>query len=509
MMDPKTILLGIDVGATSIKAGAFSPEGQLLVLESAPNSPTPQPGGAPEWRIWDLEAIWSKVCGCTRRLRENLSGAVEVKGVAVSGFGTDGVPMALDGRQLYPCISWHCARTVPQARQSNAILGAQRIYEITGYHNYPINTLNRLLWLKENAPGVLENTAYWLHVQDYIVFRLTGEFSTESTIASTTMCLHLKKRAWAEDLLSQVGLTSRIFSPLYESGSRVGSVTSTAAEESGIPKGAPVATGGHDTELAILGAGIQRKETFLDINGTWEILMAITDFCDPSEFGLTHGLDWECHAVPGWWNCQALMLAGGAIEWIRHQFYRDSPDYATLMDEASRAPLAANHVVLLPAFVRGMGPAQAHDPLGALIGLTTQTTREDIARATFEGLSYQFYQQIHAIEQSLNVQADSIRVTGGGQKNPFWMQMKADMSGRALDIVQNVESALLGAAILAGIGGGVYRDAFDALDAIPIPVETIEPDLAAHNRYQEHYEKVISKIPESMEKTFRLIHDFA
>ncbi|HXK95506.1 MAG TPA: FGGY-family carbohydrate kinase, partial [bacterium] len=106
-------------------------------------------------------------------------------------------------------------------------------------------------------------------------------------------------------------------------------------------------------------------------------------------------------------------------------------------------------------------------------------------------------------------QADSIRVTGGGQKNPFWMQMKANMSGRALDIVQNVESTLLGAAILAGIGGGVYRDAFDALDAIPIPVETIEPDLAAHNRYQEHYEKVISKIPESMEKTFRLIHDFA
>jgi len=505
-MKNQEILLGIDIGATGIKVGAFAGDGRLLVVAGAANGPKPQPGGSPEWRIWDLEEIWTAVCDCARRALAELGNAQAVKGVAVTGFGTDGVPMSRSGQMLYPCISWHCARTVPQSKTVGKKLGAERIYRTTGYHNYPINTLNRFLWLKENAPGVLEKTDYWLQVPDYIVYRLTGEFSTECTSASTMMCADIRRRAWAKDLLADIGLPSDFLTAIRESGSRVGAVTAAASEASGIPREAVVSTGGHDTELAILGAGIDRKGTFLDINGTWEILMAVTDFCEPSTADFSHGLDWECHAVPGWWNCQALMIAGGVIEWIRAHFYRESSSYEAILREAAEAPPGSNQVCLLPAFVRGMGPAQAFDPLGAILGLTTQTTRGDIARAAFEGLSYQFYQQIGAIETSLGVKADSVRVTGGGQKNPFWMQMKADMSGRALDVLQNVESTLLGAVILAGIGCGMYRDNQDALQAVSIPFETVEPNREAHEFYRERYEQVISTIPQNMETVFRTIH---
>lgn len=505
-MTAEAVLLGFDMGATSVKVGAFSVEGKLLAVQSAPNAPKPQINAPAEWRVWDVEEIWQNLCACCKAVLAKLDEPYEVKGVAVSGFGVDGVPMTREGKQLYPCISWHCGRTVPQSKKLSDTVGNQRLYELTGYHNYAICTLNRFLWLQENEPNVLEKMDYWLHVQDYIAYRLTGRFSTESTIASTTLFLDIKKRAWAEDLLNELELTSEYLSPLYDSGTPIGPITEEASLATGISQGAIVATGGHDTELAILGTGVNRKETFLDINGTWEILMAITDSCQPSMEGYSKGLDWECHAIPGWWNIQALMLAGGVIDWIRGQFYRDNASYEAMIQEASEAPLGANNICILPALVRGMGPSQGYDPLGAILGITTQTSRGDVARAMFEALSYQFYQQIEAIEKSVGIKADSIRVTGGGQKNPFWMQMKADLSGRALDVLQNVESTLLGAAILAGLGSGIYRNADEALGMIQIPVETVEPDMKRHEQYRERYEKVIAQIPVQMEGVFKAIH---
>ncbi len=508
-MNDNAVLLGIDIGATSVKVGAFSLDGRLLEVSSAPNGPKPQPDSPPEWRIWDLEEMWSSICRCSHKTMSKLPSSVEVKGIAVSGFGADGVPMTKDGQMLYPCISWHCSRTVPQSQKVSQILGTKRIYKTTGYHNYPINTLNRFLWLKENAPEALEKADYWLHVQDYIVYCLTGEFSTESTIASTMMCMNLAQRTWAEELLNEIGLSSDLLSPLFESGSKVGTVTQDASKASGIPAGSIVAAGGHDTELAILGSGVNRKETFLDVNGTWEILMAITDTCNPTDYEFDHGLDWECHAIPRWWNYQALMIAGGCIEWIRNQFYRDGSDYDVMIQEASDSPIGSNNVYLLPAFVRGMGPAQAHDPLGTFLGITTQTVRGDIARATFEALTYQFYQQIGAIEKSSGVKADSLRVAGGGQRNPFWMQMKADMCGWTLEVLKNVEATLLGAAILAGIGGGVYKNADEALENINIPVEHVDPKSENHHRYLERYAQVVSKIPENVEPVYKIIHSYS
>lgn len=501
-----TVLLAIDIGATSVKTGAFSQEGKLLAVESAPNGPKPQPNSPPEWRIWDVDEIWHSICQCSKTVMAILVNP-EVKGIAVTGFGADGVPMKKDGTILYPCISWHCSRTAPQSKSVAEKIDAKELYRITGYHNYPINTFNRFLWMKENAPQALEQAEYWLHVQDYIVYKLTGEFSTECTIASTEMALDLSQRTWSDQLFGQFGIPKDFLSPLHESGSPIGPVTAEASKQSGIPAGCTVVTGGHDTEMALIGAGISSPDTFLDINGTWEILMAITNRCQPSDADYSCGLDWECHAIPGWWNCQALMIAGGVIEWIRKQFYRNENDaYSAMITEALNSPLGSNNVCIIPAFVRGMGPSQAYDPTGAIVGITTQTTRDDIARATFECLTYQFYQQIEAIERSFGVNAKTVRVTGGGQKNPFWMQMKADISGRSLDVLQDVESSMLGAAVLAGIGSGVYKDLAEALNTVHIPTETIEPNMQLHQQYKERFQSVVSKIPPQMETAFQTLH---
>lgn len=504
-MKAQQILLGIDIGATSVKGAAMAPDGTMLASHSEANAPVAQPDSPPEWRIWDLESMWQSICTCSRSVMSKV-GAASIAGVAVSGFGTDGVPVSASGEILYPCISWHCGRTVSTTGKVTSQYGAEAIYERTGYHNYPINAFNRLVWLQENAPGVLDQAGAWLAVQDYIVYRLTGVFSTELTIASTMMCLDIRNRTWATSWLQQAGINPDLFSPLHESGSPVGPVTRAGSEESGIPAGTTVVTGGHDTELAILGAGVHTSDTFLDINGTWEILMAISQQCNPGKADFANGLDWECHALPGWWDCQALMIAGGVIEWAKSMLYSSQDAYDTMIDEAASVSPGANGITLLPAFVRGMGPAQAHDPLGTFLGISTQTTRADLAAATFEGLTFQFYQQVCALESSLGVKASSIRVTGGGQKNPFWMQLKADISGRSIDVLQGVESTLVGAAILAGLGSGVYFDIRDAMNRISFPVETVEPRMDIHEQYQELYHNVVSKIPPSLKDTYALIH---
>ena len=510
MASKERLLLGIDIGATSIKAGVFTPQGRLVGLAARPNGPKPEPGGQEGWLIWDAEEIWGKACACVRQAAAEAAAAGQVLGVSVTGFGTDGTPLDDHGHQLYPIISWHDSRCLPQRDWLNEKVGPYRIYEITGYHNYPINALNRWMWLKENAPEALARCRHWLQVQDYIAFRLSAGYSTDCTIASTTMALDLRTRTWSTELLEAAGIDPSMLSPASEGGTKIGEVTQAAAERTGLPVGAAVVTGGHDCEMATLGAGVVEEETFVDITGTWEIILANLDHFTPSREAFAAGLDHECHAFPGYYNCQGLMLAGGVVEWVRSHFYRETPEperaYATMLEEAEATPLGCDGVVVLPAFVRGMGPAQAHDPLGTILGLRTTTQRGQVVRATFEATCFQLRQQLEAIERCHDLKAESLRAVGGAQKNPLWLQMKADVTGRTVQAPLHEEITLLGAAILAGVGSGVYADVREALRTIPFPLTTYEPDGRRFEQYGDLYSRVYLKIAESLEPVYRAVH---
>lgn len=488
MMDD--LLLGVDIGATGIKTGCFTPEGHLLALAGRRNGPVPQPGGESGWLIWDAGAVWDAVCQCIRECLETVGDAARIRAVACTGFGADGIPVAADGTLLYPFISWHDARTVPQRREMSERVGDRRIFEITGYHNYPINTLNRLLWLRQHEPGVLDRTHRWLQIQDYVAYQLSGAFTTECTIASTTMMLDLGKRTWSEEMLAAGGVDPLILPPISEAGTQIGAVTRAAAEATGLKAGTPVVTGGHDCEIAVLGAGAVRSDMFLDITGTWEILIAKVDAFRPTDAQREVGLDYECHAVPGQWICQSLMIAGGVVEWVREQFYRDHRGDAVYEAMLADAAQPAGGVHVLPSFVRGMGPAAKHKALGTILGLTTATARGQIVRATFEGLCFQLRQQVDALQEAAGVKAECLRVVGGGQKNPLWLQLKADATGLPVEITTNPEVTLLGVAILAGVGCGIYRDVDDAMGRIDFGTDAYEPDANAHAALEDRYQNV-------------------
>ncbi|MBI4556388.1 MAG: hypothetical protein HY706_02280 [Candidatus Hydrogenedentes bacterium] len=500
------LLLGVDVGATGIKTGLFTPDGRLAALAGRRNGPVHQPDGAPNWLIWDADDIWRKVCECIRECLGKVGDPGQVRAIACTGFGADGVPLSRDGHQLYPFISWHCSRTLPQSQEVARRVGDARIFEITGYHNYPINTLNRLLWLRQNRPDVLDQAHRWLQMQDYVAFCLSGEFSTECTIASTTMMLDMARRDWSAEMLEAAGVNPSILPPISEAGAPIGAVTSQAAEATGLQKGTPVVTGGHDCEIAVLGAGVNQRDIFIDITGTWEILVAAVDHFQPRPEQHECGLDYECHALPKQWICQSLMIAGGVLEWIREKFYSDVPDNDVYQKMFADAEVPSDGVYVLPSFVRGMGPAARYHSLGTVLGLTTATSRGQVVRAALEGLCFQLRQQMDAVQTAVGTQATRLRVVGGGQKNPLWLQMKADMTGLPVEITTNPEVTLLGVAILAGIGGRVYQDIGDALERIAFPTEVFEPNSQCHQAFTIPYQSVYRKIAPSLAEVYSATH---
>ncbi|MFH1742099.1 MAG: FGGY-family carbohydrate kinase, partial [bacterium] len=198
----------------------------------------------------------------------------------------------------------------------------------------------------------------------------------------------------------------------------------------------------------------------------------------------------------------ALMIAGGVIEWIGRQFYRDVSDpedlYRKMVEDAQRVPPGSEGVMVFPCWVGGMGPYFAYGSLGAVAGLSTTTDRSHIARATWEALCFQLRRQLDAIENETGLAAKKFRVIGGGQKNAFWTQMKADVTGRTAEVARFDEPTILGAAITAGIGAGLYQSVTDALNAIPFPVDEVEPNPQLRSVYEDFYESRTSKLAEGL-----------
>jgi xylulokinase len=200
------------------------------------------------------------------------------------------------------------------------------------------------------------------------------------------------------------------------------------------------------------------------------------------------------------------MIAGGVIEWIGANLYRDTPAdalYGVMVAEAETYGPGAGGVTVLPSFMRGMGPFQAFGSLGTILGITTTTTRGQIVRAVFEAACYQLARQMRVIEENTGAVCRRLRTLGGVQKNEFWLQMKADVTGLPVEVTANPEVTLLGAAILAGIGAGVYRDERDALSRMRFPLTVYEPDTGCHADYQERYEKVFAKVAPALREVYR------
>jgi xylulokinase len=300
------------------------------------------------------------------------------------------------------------------------------------------------------------------------------------------------------------GIQRGLLCDVHPSGTPLGEVTPAAAETTGLPAGTPVVLGGHDYLCGALPVGAFRPGVILDVSGTWEIVLATIPQPVLNPEVQRTGVTVEAHVARDRYAIWGGAVSSDMLEWYRQEYGFEAKqkaeacsgaDWDFLMEDAVAAPAGAHGVMFLPHMSGAGCPVVDARSLGAFVGLSGFATKGDMLRAIIEGLDYQFLDIVrtmqtptHQGQAGAGVPVDELVVVGGAIRNRFWMQNKADMVGRPIEVPDVEEATPLGAAMLAGIGVGVYRDEQDAFEQVRKPGVIYEPDPALSARYADLFE---------------------
>ena len=493
-------LMGIDIGSTNLKAAIYDDAGNAIGVGSHPNEVCRPDVLHPQWAFWDPEKIWSGIADAIKQAVGKITDSRLIKGVSVTGMGMDGAPIDQNGNWLYPFISWHCNRTEPISRRWQTDIGAKKTFLVSGKQIFPFDTVFRLIWMKENQPEILARTEKWLLIEDFINFMLCGSKSTDYSMATTTQLLDQKKRNWSDEILQCAAIDKKILPDLLPSGSKIGTVTKKSAALTGLAEGTPVILGGHDYHCAALAVGAFEPGVMMDITGTWEMLL-----CSANELNLTEelfdaGLSMESHVAKDTYSIAAMCVSGEMVEWFRRKMYAGQygklqddlfdtkKEWDDLLQEIANVPPGSNGIFFLPHFTGCSCPVMDPYSRGAFLGLNPTVGQQDMLHAVIEGLNYQLKDMVNSIEIPLHFKTGKIVATGGATNNDFWIQNKADITGKMIEVSETPEATCLGAAMLAGIGTGVYQNEKEAFQAVcQKPKKIFEPDYVLNQQYEEYF----------------------
>jgi xylulokinase len=489
MVVNKDILVGIDVGTSSTKVVAFLRSGKPLASASREYAVSmPKPG----WAEQNPEEWWRAAVACLRSVCKKFKSS-RIAGVSFSGQMHGSVFLDEKDKVIRPCLLWNDSRTAPQCDQIIQTVGRDELLKTI--KNLPLTsfTLPKVLWLREHEPARFKRLRTVLLPKDYVRFRLTGVKCMDEADGAGTVMMEVGKKRWAVDLLAKLDIDPSILPPLTHSTDIVGRVTADAARATALPVNTLVVAGGGDQPVGATGVGVFDEGQAMVSLGTSGVVFAPTRQAhEAGESGLA-SFD---HAVPGVSYLMGCVIsAGGALQWYRNTFCeseiaearrRRVDPYTLILAPAARLAPGAEDLLFLPYL---MGERTPHpDPFarGVFFGLSTRHTRAHMTRAVVEGVTFALRDCLEAI-RAKGVSIRRIRATGGGARSPFWLQLMADVFNLPVTRIENPEGAASGAAILAGVGTGAYKN-FDEAAALAIrPGKTVRPARAQVKRYEEIY----------------------
>jgi len=491
-MSSDPLLVGLDIGTTNVKAAIFKPNGQLVAEASVP-TPTHHP--RPAWAYYNPEELWQATAAALRQATGHLNHPARIASVAVASMGEAAVPLDTHGNPTYQAIAWFDQRTQPQVEWLAQSLGKDHLFAVSGLSLQPIFGLCKLLWIKENQPDVFARTVRWLNIADYIAYRLCGVPATDYSLASRTLALNLQQLRWDESLIKAVGLDPGIFAPLLPSGTLLGTIRPAVAAVTGLPATAQVATGGHDHVCGALAAGVVEPGAMLNSLGTAEaVFLPLNQPLINPEAG-RQGYTQGAHVAAGhYYVFGGLYTSGASVEWWRN-LLDETGDYATLIEEARQVPPGSLGVAFLPHLRLANPPYDDPKGRGAFIGLTGDVTRETLFRAILEGLAYESRHSLDALVQYDEVVAPrEIYAIGGSTRNRLLMEIKATVLNQTITVADVTETTSLGAAILGGLGAGIYANVPEALDHMRYTQTPVEPLASQVSLYETYFKQVYQKI---------------
>ncbi len=484
-------VLGLDVGTTGCKAIAFNLDGKILA-QAYREYPLihPQPG----WSELDTNGLWQSVTEVLKQVNQHLQ-ANPVEALSVSCQGEAVTAIDNSGEALCNFTVSFDHRTIPQAQWWQENWGAEKLFKITGMPLHAMHSINKIMWYKENCPDLYAKVVKFLCVEDFINYKLTGQFTTDWSLAGRTMSFDVLNKCWSDELLNIAGVDKKLLPAAYPSGTAIGEVLPDIATQLGFQNKVVVATGGHDQPCGALGAGIIEPGIAMNATGTSDVICPA--FAQPilSERMLSGNYSCYPHVVSSQYVSIAFNLTGGLLlRWYRDTFcdgeqaraaQKNQSVYEVIIEEASSE---IKSLFFLPHFVGAGTPHLDSNSRGALVGLTVDTTKQDISKAVLDSTNFEMKLNIELMNEA-GLGIEELRAIGGGARSERWLQMKADTFGLPVTSMRTSEAASLGAAMLAAMSIGAFKDMRQAVESMVHIKLTYYTDEKQNQLYSDKYQQ--------------------
>ena len=496
------LLIGIDVGTSGTKTALYDESGKRLAVHTA-EYPLYQPQNG--WAEQEPEDWWqATVQGIQAVLSESCCDPSDVVGIGLSGQMHGLVMLDEHGQVLRRSIIWCDGRTSEECEEITRLVGADRLMSITKSPALTGFTASKILWVRKHEPEIYEKCRHILLPKDYIRYRLTGVFATDVSDASGMQLLDIEARDWSDEVLSALDIDRSLLADVYESCEVTGTISPEVSTRTGLSTDAVVVGGAGDNAAAAVGCGAVRDGYGFTTIGTSGVVFSHCKDLRVDPAGRIHSF---CAAVPGEYHVMGVTLAAGlSLRWFRDQFCaveqaeaneRNIDVYARMDQIASGLPIGANRLLYIPYL---MGERTPHlDPFarGAFLGLSASHTRAHCLRAVMEGVIYSLRDCLSLFASAGVTPPSLMMACGGGAVSPLWRQMLADVLGCSVATAASNDGGALGAALLAGVGAGIWATVPEACDAV-IRVRTqqapIEKNSAEYEPYYQLYRSVYAAL---------------
>ena len=480
-------LLSIDVGTTSIKVGLFQPDGKLRVMSTQEYSLL-----TPATNMVELPAdvYWIALGKGIRDVLERSEVNPEsILALSLSSQAETLICVDKKGRVLRNAIVWLDTRAEEESETIGEKFSPELLYEKTGLPEMsPIWPAPKILWLKNNEPGIFQQTAKFLIIKDYLIWKLTGIFSTEPTESSSTFYLKLKEKDWWDEMLDFVGITRDRLPPIFRSHEVVGTISHQIGSELGLSPNTKVIAGSMDQMAGALGAGNTEPGVITESTGT---ALAVVATVDTPVYDPQRRVPVAPHCVPERFVLYPYAQTSGIVlKWFRDTF-AGKEGYGELLKLAARISPGAEGLLALPHFTGTFCPDFNPQARGAFVGISFKHQRAHFVRALVESVAFMLRENVDLLK-GLSIPVREVRSLGGAAKSDLWLQIKADVLGVPVEVPQCSEAASLGAMVLAGVGAGVFSDVSAAVKKVVKVEKSFYP--APHNVavYRKVYQDYLS-----------------
>lgn len=472
------LYIGIDLGTSAVKLLLMDADGQIKKIVSKSYSLAfPHTG----WSEQNPEDWFEQ---SVQGLKELLDGEdrEKVRGISFGGQMHGLVTMDQEDRVIRPAILWNDGRTTKETEYFNTVIGKEKLSEYTANIAFAGFTAPKILWMQKNEPDLWEKVQKIMLPKDYLVYRMSGAFSTDYSDASGMLLLDVKNRRWSEEMLSICNISEKMLPKLYESYEVVGTLKEQLAKELGLSPDVKIIAGAGDNAAAAIGTGtVGEGKCNLSIGTSGTIFISGKNF----RVDGNNALHSFAHADGGYHLMGCMLSAASCNMWWMNDILNTS-DYQTEQAEINK--LGENSVFFLPYLMGERSPYNNPSARAVFFGMSMDTTREDMTQAVLEGVAFALRDSFE-VAKSLGIKIDGSKICGGGAKSPLWRKIIASVLNLKLEIVENEEGPGFGAAILAAVGCGEYPSVEAACEKLVKIIDVVDPDEKLVEKYESRYKK--------------------